>query len=289
MSIVVINNPVSGRKGKKENTRLIEALIDIDHLWINTEKDVSITKLLQNIEVGYETIVVSGGDGTINSVIQAVKDLELDVNVLVYPTGTTNEFAMHRNITTQSCIQQIKGETRIQSYDAGLIDKQSWFSYSLSFGSITMLSYSTPQEYKNKLGYLAYWVYGVVSRFWMHIKDYDMTIKVDDETFDGTFLFGTISNSFSLGNVLKFNTSDVALDDGYFEILLIRKPSRFRDLRKILISLILKEYHDDTIIFRRGKHFEIIADKKVSWNADGELLAKEYSVSVDVVHNAIKC
>lgn len=51
------------------------------------------TDLLDDIDGSYHHILVAGGDGTVNYVVNMLKRRNLDLPVAVLPTGTANDFA----------------------------------------------------------------------------------------------------------------------------------------------------------------------------------------------------
>ena len=290
LKYLIINNPASGKHGNKNETELKTTIAKKDYTWINTQPSQTLTQQIKNVGIHFDCVVVSGGDGTVNDAIQALKTLSMDVRVLIYPTGTTNEFATHRNLTQKRCLDAINNPTtELATYDAGWVDQTHWFIYSLSFGTITKLSYMTPQEYKNKLGYCGYWVYGLVSRMWMKMKDYEMRVTIDDTVYTDQYIFGSVTNSYSLGSVLKLDEDEVSFDDGLFEVLLIKKPTKLRHYKAIISGLLTKNYNSEYITFKKARHVEIDSKRKVSWNLDGEFHARNQHISIEVKKSAIQC
>lgn len=51
-------------------------------------------------EEDFDYVVVSGGDGTVNSIASILLDNNIDIPVGVIPAGTCNDFARSLNIPT---------------------------------------------------------------------------------------------------------------------------------------------------------------------------------------------
>lgn len=290
MKYLVVNNPASGVSSHKQSDILKDKLKTHQYLWVDLGKNTELEDYFPKDSFTYDAVIVSGGDGTVNAVIQAMNDSNIKAKLYVYPTGTTNEFAMHRNLSTKTCLQLIEGKRKTNLYDAGLVNGASWFSYSLSFGTITKLSYLTPQKYKNKLGYMGYWLYGFLSKLWIRMKHYDVQFLVDEEKVEGEFIFGSITNSYSLGNVLKFPQNDVCLNDGLFEVMLVRRPKKIRDITIILSDLITRNYSKSRYLFyKKASKVYVNSEDKISWNADGELLGRFKNIVVEVKKDIIEC
>lgn len=290
MKYLVVNNPASGLSANKQSAILMERLTHHDYEWVDLNRSTNLKSYFHKDGFDYDAVIASGGDGTINAVIQAMKESSINCKLYVFPTGTTNEFAMHRNLTTKTCLELIDGMRSTKVYDAGRVNGASWFSYSLSFGTITKLSYLTPQKYKNKIGYVGYWLYGFLSKLWMRMKHYDVNFVVDEEKVEGSFVFGSITNSFSLGNVLKFPPGDVDLSDGFFEVLLVRRPQSIFDITLILSDLISRNYTKSRYLFyKKASKIYVNSEDKISWNADGELLGRFKNIVVEVIEDSIEC
>ena len=85
------------------------------------------------------------------------------------------------------------------------------------------------------------------------------------------YLFGAISNSTSMGGVLKLRPEDVDMSDGLFEMLLLRTSD---DLLEIgdLVRAVTEQKYDSTpmLTFITAKHFDIEIPEAVDWSLDGE-------------------
>ena len=107
------------------------------------------------LEGSYDLIVCSGGDGTLNEVVQGLMHSEKPLPVGYIPCGSTNDFAASLKLSTnimQAARDIVDGEP--VPYDVGKFGER-YFSYVASFGAFTKASYATPQSIKNALGHTA--------------------------------------------------------------------------------------------------------------------------------------
>ena len=89
-----------------------------------------------------------------------------------------------------------------------------------AFGFLTDVSYQTNQELKNVLGHTAYLIEGMKRvGSW---KSYFMKIESEEFCDEGEFMYGMISNSNSVGGFKMLTGKNVELNDGLFEVMLIR-------------------------------------------------------------------
>ena len=108
-----------------------------------------------------ETIVVSGGDGTLNEVIDGVITAETPVRIGYIPSGSTNDFASSVGLPKSIMdAAEVVLTGKPQTFDVGSFNGR-YFSYVASFGAFTSTSYSVPQNLKNIMGHTAYVLQGI--------------------------------------------------------------------------------------------------------------------------------
>ena len=230
---------------------------------------------------GFDLIVCSGGDGTLNEVIQGVMRSEKKLPIGYIPAGSTNDFArgvgIPRNIidAVQWIIDGKKYPCDIGSFN----DK--FFTYIAAFGAFTEVTYETSQHVKNVLGHVAYVLNGI-SRL-KNIKSYHMKITYDDEIIEDNYIFGMVTNSSSVAGLLSLN--DFLLDDGLYEVTLIKTPGNPLDLQRIIHSLLNIDIDIDTAYIKsfRTSKIRFECDDELQWTIDGEF-GGAYK-TVDVCNN----
>ena len=168
------------------------------------------TNLVLEYGNNFDIIVCSGGDGTLNEVKSGIIKLGKEI-ILGYITyGTTNDYASSLNISDRmetAAMTIINGQVR--TVDIGLFDDKRYFSYIASFGAFTGTSYSTPQSYKNIIGHLAYVLEGMKDI--PNIRPYHVKVEAGGQVYEGDYIFGAVSNSLSIGGLLKLDTNRVDL------------------------------------------------------------------------------
>lgn len=233
----------------------------------------------------YDLIIAVGGDGTFNEVASGMFRAN-SASLLGYiPAGSTNDFAASLNLKTtptKAAKDIIEGE--IRKIDLGLFNSRP-FAYVASFGAFTSVSYSTPQDVKNSLGHIAYVFEGIKDI--SNIKGKHIQVKTDDRVFSGKYSFGAISNTTSLGGVLKISPEMVDMNDGLLEVMLIKEPQTLNDLTQILNALNTKNYSTPMIDFCSTTKAEIIAEEEMIWTLDGERQDGSSVIKIKNVRDAI--
>lgn len=287
--MLFIVNPIAGRIYPKNNLQRVIELFKDHGYHITMRKTRSkghATELVLKHGNNHDLIVCSGGDGTLNEVISGVMRLNKNTTLGYIPSGTTNDFASSLNISDRidtAAMTILNGQAR--TIDVGLFDNDRYFSYIASFGAFTGSSYSTPQPYKNLIGHLAYVLDGM--RDIPNIRPYHVRVEVNGEIYEDEYLFGAVSNSISIGGLLKLDSKTVDLNDGLFEIILIKNPKTPLELSRMLLSIRKKEYSDKLIQFIKGSEATFYMDESIPWSIDGEYEAGASKVKIQNIPSAI--
>ena len=234
-----------------------------------------------------DLIVCIGGDGTLNEVIEGLLKSGADCPLGYIPAGSTNDFAASLKISS-NVMQAARDimEGRPRTIDLGSFNGRC-FSYVASFGAFTEAAYSTPQEVKNMLGHLAYIFEGMKDL--ANIRPIHMRLETDSgNAFEDDYIFGAISNSTSIAGFLTMDPTRVIIDDGLFEITLIKMPTAPMDLSRILYSLQTQQYDDKLIHACTAARAVIHSPAAVPWTLDGEYARGETDIIVENLHNALR-
>ena len=251
-----------------------------------TEKSGDARRAASQLGEQFDLVVCAGGDGTLNETLNGLMKLENKPPVGYIPHGSTNDFATSLEIPDDPVVAAAAiscGRTR--PLDLGR-HNQRHFAYVASFGAFTRASYSATQAAKNALGHLAYIFEGLNSLD--TLRPYRCRIEADGEVFEGEFIFGGICNSTSLGGLVKLNPKLVKMDDGKFELLLLRMPKTAADLTNLIASLTKMEYNEPNVIFRHVEHVVVTTEDDLPWSLDGEHAASEPRVEIDCIHHAFE-
>lgn len=233
----------------------------------------------------FDLIVCAGGDGTLNEVVQGLMHSQQPLPLGYLPSGSTNDFAKGLRIPDDV---EAAAEWILHSHpyhcDIGRFNSR-YFLYIAAFGAFTATVYETPQNIKNALGHTAY-VLNAIAQV-ANIRPLHLRIEYDDQVTEGDYLYGMVSNTASVGGLLKLKS--FMLDDGSFEVMLIRKPERAMDLHRILTSLLnIDEEIDATHVqFFRANKLRIFSDEKITWTLDGEYGGALDHVEIENLHRAI--
>ncbi len=287
--LLLIVNPCSGRaKMHTELLKVVEILSAADYavtVYPTKCKGDATEHILKLSKNDYDIMVVCGGDGTLNEVITGIMQSGFSVPLGYIPSGTLNEWSSGLNISRniETAAKDITTGKKIKLDIGKFGDK--YFSYTASFGAFTSASYSAPQDVKNVLGQAAYFFEGIKSL--SNIKPINLKFSCEDGEVEGDFLFGAISNSLSVGGIVKYNKTAVELNDGKFEVMLIRKPDNILKLQQIVDGILKRDFSREGIEFFRTNAVTIQTKDAVSFTLDGEFAQANGNLAISNLHNAI--
>ena len=288
--LFLVMNPCSG---KKRANKVLAEIIDVfnradyEVTAYMTAARGDATRAAAERAADFDRIVCIGGDGTLNEVIAGLHEVGQQTPIGYIPAGSTNDFASSLGLPKDlldAARLAATGEPR--KLDIGSFNGRC-FSYVASFGAFTRTSYATPQGMKNALGHVAYLLAG--AKELTSIRSTHMRFVLADGTsFEDDYIFGAISNSTSVAGLLTLSPDLVDLNDGLFELLLIRKPRSLLELSDCVLALTTQEYHTPMLTMISTGRVEIDCPSELDWTLDGEYAAGQAHCLVENLHDAIR-
>ena len=272
--LLYIYNPAAGRKTAKINLSDVLEVFARQGYGITVHPtqargDAAAAARDQGPE--FDRVVCCGGDGTLNETVRGVLELPPERRpVLGYiPAGTTNDFSRTLELPkTPLELAEVAGAGVPRAIDVGMAEGNP-FTYVAAFGLFTDVSYSTPQASKNLLGHFAYVLEGMGKL--SNIPSFHMKVSGGDREIEGDYIYGMVGNTVSVGGLVNLPRDKVRLDDGLFEVILIRQPKTPKDWQSILTALTTLELVPEGAVtgFSAGD-ITFACDRPAAWTVDGE-------------------
>lgn len=290
-ALVLINRKAGTGKAGNEAMDIVTALGEQDYepivYPILPGTELTSENLVGQYDGKADLILCSGGDGTLNHVVNSMMKLKKRPILAYVPAGSTNDFARGLGIPAgkAGAIQAaVKGEPF--SYDIGRMNDH-YFNYVAAFGAFSKVSYATDQELKNVLGYAAYVISAIAELPQNMAYNCHMKIETDDLTEEGDYIFGAVCNSASVGGMKLLESADVHQDDGKMELILIRAPKNIGEMNLILTALAMGDVNSNFITFRQVTRVTFYSDENTSWTIDGEYGGDARKTEIEVIDKAI--
>lgn len=236
MRALLLYNTSSGRgriRGHIANIRAIFAKADIDIIPREINFHSNPFKGVEDVEL----VVVCGGDGTVNYVVNAMKSAGLDYTLGVIPAGTANDFAraLGMDSTILGAAHQI-AHGSVRRVDCGKANDK-YFVNILSFGVLTTASQHTSNIAKHLVGKLAYLRTGMIDLLDLH--HIPLTLRYNGEVLKVDAAMFLAFNGNSAGQFKLAPQSNI--EDGKLDILILDYDNRVRTCWNMMNYLINRE------------------------------------------------
>lgn len=272
--LLFIYNPVAGKgKIKAKLSGILEQFAAYGYELIvhptSSQGDARRTAMEYAKEHRCDRIVCAGGDGTFSETAGGVLLSGERMPLGYVPEGTTNDFAYSLKLPVDmSRAAELAAHGSGIPSDIGTMNGEP-FTYTACFGLFTEVTYETPQSIKNAIGRTAYLINGASKL--INIKSYPMRVQGENFAIEDEFIYGMIANSNSVGGFKGITGRDVALDDGFFEMILIKKPKNLVEFNEIFNALLSNRLENcSNICYERVNRVTIAMEQEIPWNLDGE-------------------
>lgn len=289
--LLFVLNPKAGKAQIKNH------LLEIIDIFVKAGYEVTVhitqekgdaVRFVEKREEEYDLLVCSGGDGTLDEVVTGMVKSRKSLPIGYIPAGSTNDFASSLKIpknmkkAAAAIVEGSPFACDIASFNRDI------FIYVAAFGMFTDVSYGTGQEMKNMLGHMAYILEGVKSL--AAVKAYSMRFTYDNTVIEGSFLFGMITNSVSVGGFKRITGKNVELNDGELEVTLVRLPTNLAELNQLITALMEKNPESAFIYWFKTSRLQIESAEEIAWTLDGEyggshreVLIEDYKEAVEII------
>ncbi len=204
--------------GRKRAVRYKKRVIDFVLKYTKSFKFVDIDEFRETDLAPYDTIFAMGGDGTVNKIIPYIVNTDKVLGII--PCGTANLLAaklgLSGNINKTLKIIEKQNVKKIDVFDIN--ENKCVLRCGLGYDSDIICK--TPQSLKNRFGYFAYFIAGIIFGFRLKNKEYKMTIDGDmKEVKASCIIFANAANMYK--NIVTLGNG-AELDDGLMDIFVLK-------------------------------------------------------------------
>jgi diacylglycerol kinase (ATP) len=265
--IIFVTNPFSGAKSKKNLAHTLQTHLDhhlFEHEIIYTQYPNHATEISkENAMLGVYAVVAVGGDGTINEVAKGLVNTQTALGIIPYGSG--NGFSYHIGIR-RDVVEAIKvlNKCHISLIDTGTANGRFFINVA-GLGLDATVAYKT--KLNTKRGFLPYFINTVKESF--GFKFLHLNIKTPDKEWSSEYAMAVVANGSIYG--YDFAVAPVAkLDDGLFDILLVKKTQIFKYFW-LVPKMLNKTFHESPLVeYFRTEKIVISNHSKGFFHVDGE-------------------
>lgn len=281
-SVLILYNVKAGRGRIRRKMDDIESLF-VEAGWIPVPKMLRFGENpFDNLVGDFSLVVICGGDGTINYVVNAMRKSEKDFPIGIVPVGTANDFAgaIGMNKRTLNAVRQIIAghEERL---DCGIVNGL-YFVNIFSFGLFTTTSQHTPEHLKKQIGKAAYLIEGSKE---LHHREYiPLHIVHDGGQMDVESVMTLVFNGETAGRFPLARNASVR--DGMLDCVLMRKCGTLDGAWAAVKYLVNGKANDEVIHIRTSK-LSITSPLSPLTDMDGQPSA-EFPLEIECLKGALR-
>ncbi|KKY00227.1 lipid kinase [Paraclostridium benzoelyticum] len=230
-------------------------------------KNNTMERGLEDINDNYEYILVAGGDGSIDRLVNFMKKNNIDLPIAILPTGTANDFAnvLKIPLDINLAIDKIIN-SKPTNIDLGIIN-EDYFVNIASSGMFTDVSQRVDENLKNSIGRVSYIIKGIEDA--LRLRKFSVHVKSKELEYEGDMYLILILNGRTAGNI---NLAHYAmLDDGYLDVIIFKAmpiPKTIPLLLDIIKGAPIDKYNE--IIYFKTDDLYIDCKENIVTDIDGE-------------------
>jgi YegS/Rv2252/BmrU family lipid kinase len=231
---------------------------------------MDLDRLLTELPIqDFQKLIVAGGDGTVNHVVNAMVRNDIRIPLAIFPTGTANDLAGHLGVPLNipGMIQAALSEDYIE-VDVGKAGSK-YFANVLAIGMLVDISQRTDPMIKNTLGLGAYYLRSLAEI--PFARAFRLRISSEECTLDEEVSIVLVMNGRSAGG-FKAVAPFSEIGDGLLDVIVVRKLI-LPVMLPALLSVMTGHHINDKRFecFRTAHlHIESFGDAAVSTDVDGE-------------------
>lgn len=288
----LIYNPFSGDKSFKFDLDVCIRIFQENNFDVHVFRAIKTGDIENHISImdtNYDVIVVSGGDGTVNLVVNSLMKRNLNIPLGIIPSGTANDFATFLNLKSgdiESCCKAIVNNQPLK-IDIGLVNGETYFINVCGGGLLSNISQHIDNNFKNTLGTLAYYLKGIEQI--PNFSPIPLKISNSNNTIEENVYLFLVLNSAGAGSFGKLAPT-ASISDGYFDFVAVKAKPVY-ELAVLFIKILRGEHiNDPNIIYFRDNFVKIECLKEgtnyAETNIDGEA-GPLMPIEIKLIHNAI--
>ncbi len=285
MKTCVILNPNAGTAQRAKLDRLFDRGVKCVEI---TGEGEGTARAREEVEAGIDRIIVAGGDGTINEVVNGIVGTGRSVTLGIFPMGTGNDLARTLAIPLEpdGALDVIEHGT-LRSIDliAARTNGETIYGVNVASGGFSgQVDENMSPEMKATWGPLAY-LLGAASTL-PDLQDYSTTIQFEDEEPETVVALNVIvANGRTVGGGKRVAPM-ANPEDGWLDVVVVRFGPVTR-LAEVAARLVAGNVLDsESVLHRRAKRVAISSEPKMWFNIDGELITRD-AVAFEILPHAL--
>jgi YegS/Rv2252/BmrU family lipid kinase len=272
----LIFNPVAGQGDPDQDLATIQSLLSTDEIDLEiviTTAECEPGELAQAaIDRGAQSIIASGGDGTLSAVAAALMGSDIPLGII--SRGTANAFANALELPTtipEACEAIVAGHTKVVDM-ARCNGLPMVLLAGIGFEAETVEL--ADRAAKNRFGMMAYVLAGIQQL--RNLDRFDVEIEMEDKIVSVSAAAITIANAAPATSILAQGSAEVVFDDGLLDLTIVAPKTALGAIATSfeLLSSTLRgtASQREDVGFLQSKRFKVSTNPPQKVVLDGEVI-----------------
>lgn len=269
--VLLIYNPQAGNGKFKDNLDKIIALFQKKRMMVipvRADKPALLNEIMREAgRYDFTKVIAAGGDGTINVVVNAMLNNNLDLPLAIFPSGTANDFAYYFDLPhdLESMIK-VALEDRYTYADVGRVNDR-YFVNVAAMGFVVDVSHRTDPNIKNTLGVMSYYLKGLSEV--PKLQPIPISIVSEEYTAKERMYFMLVMNGRSAGGFKRVG-AHAEINDGLLDVMIFRELP-LSELPQLLINFMQGQHTENkNVVYFKTNRVHLVADPSIGTDIDGE-------------------
>jgi diacylglycerol kinase (ATP) len=281
-----IYNPYSGENSivnELDNVIKLHQEVDLTVVPYRIQRGKDLAEALDIIDETYSYILIAGGDGTVDSLVNAMEQKNIKIPIGILPVGTANDFGKLINMPTgitEACKQILSSKP--VAVDVGKINDK-YFINVASTGLFTDISQKIDGNLKNTIGKLAYYLKGIEEL--PNFRKLKVKILSKECNYEGEMYLLLVFNGKTAGNLNLATEAEIT--DGKLDVIMF-KAIPIMELLPLFIKLLKGEHLDsDKVVYFKTDDVFIESSEDIVTDIDGER-GPDFPLRIQCIKGGIK-
>ena len=281
-----IYNPYSGENSivnELDNVIRLHQEANLTVVPYRIQRGRDLAEALDIIDETYSYILIAGGDGTVDSLVNAMKQRNVNLPIGILPVGTANDFGkfIHMPTDIEEACKQILASKPV-AIDLGKINNK-YFINVASTGLFTDISQKTDVNLKNTMGKLAYYLKGLEEL--PNFRKLKVKISSKECDYEGEMYLLLVFNGQTAGNLNLATEAEIT--DGKLDVVMF-KAIAIIELLPLFIKLLKGEHLDsDKVVYFKTDDVYIESSEDIVTDIDGER-GPDFPLRIQCIKGGIK-
>ena len=278
-NVLIVANFSAGRKQAIKYKKRIQKFLLVRQMYF---RFINIDQL-QEVDMDlFDTILVVGGDGTVNKVLPYLVNTNKTLGII--PCGTANLLASKLGINTISKALKVIDKENVKKIDVMTVD-DNLSVLRCGIGYDADIIGKTPQSLKNKFGYFAYFITGIIFALRFKEREYKMLIDGKQRNINAScIIFANAANMYR--NIVSLAHSST-LDDGLMDIFVLKTSNPIIFFFELLCIILKIRKKNNRAEYIRAKDVHI-ENSWLTCHIDGEKINFKGNIRINILDNAIE-